>query len=338
MYKGYGAPTTNPRGQEAQSTTASIDSFQPHKSRDHGLQIFNPTWQTVESTPSNAEPVWRLPDYTLQPDSEGYQKEEIVAILPEYYVNSDPENFTCSGFSRMRVDDYLSSETEAANSIQDRIQRGYHDDADLAWGLSPLTTSSQERFFHRGCRSARSPSSHTLTPSTPGGPAWLSVADSAYGSLPNSRHGSRSGQADAMMHAGHYFAIPEEGDSPGETGQAPLLARMGAKNETLPDVGEVSTAKAGHTEQNQRSRQDAHSKVEKRYRMNINNKIEQLRRILPTNSSSEHQCLSQIAHPAIHGVEKAVRNLAKAMSCLSQLQTSSNCRMRSSSWPRRTWN
>ena len=128
------------------------------------------------------------------------------------------------------------------------------------------------------------------------------------------------------MHADHYFAIGEEEASPRGTGQAPLLAGAGSEKETSPDVREVSTTKAGHPEQNPRSRQDAHSKVEKRYRMNINNKIEQLRRILPISSSSEHQCLSQIGTSCNPRRRKSGAELSKgdvlslAISNVQQLQ------------------
>ena len=193
----------------------------------------------------------------------------------------------------MGQEDFLSSHPGGANSTQDHIQRRNYEHGDFTWVPSPFLSSNHGVNQDSDPYSAMSPSSHTITPSTPGGTAWFSVADSAYGSLPNSSHGSGSSQADTMMHASHYFTNPEEEMSPGESGQAPPLAGTASNQQTFAETDGPATTKAGHTEQIQRLRQDAHSKVEKRYRMNINNKIEQLRRILPGSPSLDQQCLSQ---------------------------------------------
>jgi Helix-loop-helix DNA-binding domain len=286
MNEGYGAPTTYPCEQDTRATMASIGQ--------NGHRAFNTTWETSASRPSNAQPLWQYPGYSSHSDTTGRQTQFTAASLPDHYDGFELEKLTCSTLSRMGEEESLSGTRRGPNSTQDHIQKGYYDRGSFAWGPSSFINSSPEAIPDSDPRSAISPSSQAFTPSTPGGPAWLSVVDSAYGSLENSSHGSGSSQADAMMHASHYFTNPEEENSPGGNSQSPTMVAAASNQQAFPETEGAATTKAGHTEQIQRLRQDAHSKVEKRYRMNINSKIEQLRRILPGSPSPEHQCLSQI--------------------------------------------
>ena len=243
------------------------------------------------TNPSNAQPLWQFPGYSPQPGTTGSHTQCTAAILTGHHDGLESEKLTCSSLSQIGEEEVLSAQPEGATSTQDRIQRRYYEHGGFAWGPSPFITSSPETVQDSDPCSAISPSSHALTPSTPGG-AWLSVADSAYGSVSNSSHGSGSSQADAMMYASHYFTSPGEGHSPGAQSRSPSIVTA-SNQQGPPKTDGATTTKPDHTEQIQRLRQDAHSKVEKRYRMNINSKIEQLRRILPGTSLPEHQCLSQ---------------------------------------------
>lgn len=272
---------------------ASNDSIKPHQSRANGHRAFRSTWNTSASDPLNAQPLWQFPGYNSQPDTTGRPTQCTAAMLRENYDEFGTEKLTCSSLLRMGEEGFSSNRPGGANSTQDHIQRGYYEHGGFAWGSSPFLDSNNGVSQDSDPHSAISASSHTITPSSPGATVWLSVADSAYGSLPNSSHGSGSSQADSMMHASHYFTISEDGISHGENVHAPLSVGTASEPHTLAETDGASTTKAGHTEQIQRLRQDAHSKVEKRYRMNINSKIEQLRRILPGSPSLEQQCLNQ---------------------------------------------
>ena len=122
---------------------------------------------------------------------------------------------------------------------------------------------------------ATSPFTQTVSP-TP-------VSDSAYWSMPESGRG----------------ACPTPGglDRESQGSPMPLRDRSTTSPPTSLDVEhpELASGYPVHEcrplrgDKGDRSRQDAHSKVEKRYRTNINNKIEQLRRILPANPALENQ-------------------------------------------------
>ena len=148
-------------------------------------------------------------------------------------------------------------------------------DASLQWGSSS-TSAIYPTAPPDGYYGAISPQTQEMI-HTPGG-------DSAYWSLAESAHGTCAGSSNRDR------GSEERGVYLGSNGEASLAAPSDISQ--LDDLGapyDTPGVRVVEPEKKERSRQDAHSKVEKRYRMNINNKIEQLRRILPPNPVFEHQ-------------------------------------------------
>jgi hypothetical protein len=239
---------------------------------------------------SNPQHIWQLPVWPSQPDYTSHEMHRITvdtsphhdAFHPE--ISSNPtENFTDLNFSRPPVEEFLIYGSEAPHSPRDLMQKDCHGRAHSEWA-SPLSINPT----YGGCPapgsdSTMSPFSPAVNPSTPIGSAWVSVAGSAYGSLPNSSHGSASSPADSMVQATHYFAQPNVENSPGGKSEAPTATAANAHTLRGSLTADMTfNHKANPTDQKDRVRQDAHSKVEKRYRMNINSKIQQLKDILPT--------------------------------------------------------
>lgn len=162
------------------------------------------------------------------------------------------------------------------------------ENASSTWGTSPLATSSYDEIPSYCTPSEISPSWQTTSPSTPSRSAWISIADSGHGNFTNSSHGSRSSQADSMMHATHYFANTNLGYSPCAHAGVPFTATLDS-----PQTRETPIKKPGGSGQRARVRHDAHSKVEKRYRMNINSKIEQLKDMLTVDCPPRKQSLTE---------------------------------------------
>ena len=144
-----------------------------------------------------------------------------------------------------------------------------------------------------GDHPAMSPGAHTVKPTAPSASAWVSVADSVYGSLPDSSHGSGSSPSESMMRAPHHFTSPDVENS--------LNGELQAQSAYAAGLQDAPT--------NKTSRQDAHSKVEKRYRMNINTKIEHLREILRSNPSPGQQFYANFT--SISGRRKSGAELSK---------------------------
>jgi Helix-loop-helix DNA-binding domain len=255
-------------------------------------EIFNlsPSFDSHDtSLEAETDQVWQYSDYSAQT---AFQHNESSWPPPNFERNSHSANSAMAhrlNYSGMNVD-----------------ARGYDGSGrSLSCHLPPSETHAPKprEYSLPTCSRPRLPTSHpeegafpvhhcattemspTSGPTTPADYAWSSVADSAYGSLPPSNHGSQSSHAKSMMHATHYFTSPkfEKPEARAKDGCPSSLNSPIEQNFPLHETESRSPAPQGKDKE--RLRQDAHSKVEKRYRMNINNKIEQLRRILPCDQN-----------------------------------------------------
>jgi hypothetical protein len=239
-----------------------MDSFRAHQFTENGVATFDESWKA--RTPSVASKVhldWQLSGYYNHSDSTAPELQRTAApILPNHV---DYEPWKPSGFesSRLGYEQFLPDVSEPSRQTQDPLQYK-QEDVSSAWNSSPPIASRHEEVLSPCTYATSSPNS-----------AWVSIADSSYGSLPNSSHGSGSSEEDSVLHASDYFECSNVGNFTGD-----IQAQSAAA--TASTVEGTSTSKADRAEQRDRVRQDAHSKVEKRYRMNINStyRLGQLRK------------------------------------------------------------
>ncbi|ERF71430.1 hypothetical protein EPUS_06812 [Endocarpon pusillum Z07020] len=246
----------------------------------------------ISNLASTSHHVWQLPNWNSQP---GYSNPGIQAMAIDTFPPHDvwdPNDWNQSNFSNPSHRDSVVSKAESAYPSGSPVPEEFGQNLDFACRHPNARASSYGDLSSIGERLTPSPFSHAISPSTPGGSAWISVADSAYGSLPGSSHGSGSSEAESMIHATHYFASTNAENSPSCTIEAASRTVTNLGHLQTSPINDVpSTLKATPADQKDRLRQDAHSKVEKRYRMNINSKIQQLREILPNNHSCERPSL-----------------------------------------------
>jgi Helix-loop-helix DNA-binding domain len=248
--------------------------------------------QAEESTLPNGQLIWQLPSYNAQLDSRVHDVQSTAAAVFSPFESYGSEQSGSLVFSQMDADNFWLSELEGPRTFQGTTE-SEHENLSSVWTASPLMASTYQEISSPCPRLTMSPSWQVVTPSTTSTSAWISAHDSAYGSPPSSGHGSGSSQAHSMMNATHYFANPDMKDSPGDSSEAAPMSTADPRHQALSKVEVAPAAKAAGAAQT-RSKQHAHSKVEKRYRMNINSKIEQLRRILPSNPQPNRQSLTYI--------------------------------------------
>lgn len=239
---------------------------------------------------SNAHLAWQSLNYNSQSHCANYEAHDITADLSPCH-----DGFDGSDFSPTAMEALFLNQFAAPQSPMDSRPNEYHENIQSTWSASTSMASNNRHLANNGALQLMSPFSHAVNLATPGGSAWASVPDSAYGSLPNSSHGSGSSEAESMMHATHYFDLPER------RLEAPCAPTSNASRRASAGDG-LSTSTAASAEQRDRLRQDAHSKVEKRYRMNINNKIQELRHLLSSNPSLAKQSFSN--NPSIGGLRR----------------------------------
>jgi Helix-loop-helix DNA-binding domain len=243
--------------------------------------------QAEESTLPNGQFIWQLPSYNAQLESRVHDLQSKATAVLSPFERYESEQTGSLVFSQMDADNFWLRELEGPRTFQGPTE-SEHENFSTVWTASPLMASTYQEISSPCPRLTISPSWQAVTPSTTSTSAWISVHDSAYGSPPSSGHGSGSSQAHSMMNATHYFANPDMKDSPGDSGEGASMATTDPRHQALSKVEVAPAVKAADAAQT-RSKQHAHSKVEKRYRMNINSKIEQLRRILPSNSQPNLQ-------------------------------------------------
>lgn len=283
------AAPTNLHDGNAGAMAQTVDSLRTHPAEGTGGGNFA---NRVSIPASTSQHVWQLPNWNSQPgySNPGIQATAIDTFAPHDMWNSNDWNQ--SDFSNPSHRDSVVSEAESAYPSHGPVPEEFGQNLDFACRHPNARASSYGELSSTGEPLTPSPYSHAISPSTPGGSAWISVADSAYGSLPSSSHGSGSSEAESMMHATHYFASTNAENSPGCKIEAPSRTVTNLSHlQTSPTNDVPTTLKATPADQKDRLRQDAHSKVEKRYRMNINSKIQQLREILPNNPTCERPSL-----------------------------------------------
>ena len=287
--KNRGAPSTNLHDRNAGAMPQTVDSLRTHPSEGNSSGNFA---NRVSIPASTSHHVWQLPNWNPQPNysNPGIQATAIDTLPPHDVWN--PNDWNQLDFSNPSHEDSIVSKAELAYPSRSPVPEEFCQNLDFAGRHPNARASSYGDLSSTGEPLTPSPFSHAISPSTPGGSAWISVADSAYGSLPSSSHGSGSSQAESMMHATHYFASTNAENSPSCKIEAHsrTVTNLG-RLQTSPTNDAPSTLRAAPADQKDRLRQDAHSKVEKRYRMNINSKIQQLREILPNNHSCERPSL-----------------------------------------------
>lgn len=239
---------------------------------------------------SNAQPIWQYPVWPSHPDYASHDMHDITmhpsphdeAFHPETSSNL-PEIVAGLNFSRPPGEEFLIYGSEAPQSPRDQMEKERHGRVLSEWA-SPLSIPPTNRGYPAPVfESTMSPFSPALTPSTPIGSAWVSVAGSAYGSHPNSSPGSGSSPADSIMQGTHHIAKANVENSPSRNSEPASAVSASAHILQANSTAEMTfNHKAAPADPKDRLRQDAHSKVEKRYRMNINSKIQQLKDILPS--------------------------------------------------------
>jgi hypothetical protein len=239
-----------------------MDSFRAHQFTENGVATFNGSYKArTPSVASNVHLDWQLSGYYNHSDSTAPELQSTAApILPNH---ADYEPWKPSGFesSRLCYEQFLPDVSEPSRPTQDPLQYK-QENVSSAWNSSPPTASHHEEVL--------SPCTYSTPPPDS---AWVSIADSSYGSLPNSSHGSGYSEEDSTLHASGYFACSNVGNFAGDIHAQSAIAAAST-------VEAASTSKVDRAEQRDRVRQDAHSKVEKRYRMNINSmyRLGQLRK------------------------------------------------------------
>jgi Helix-loop-helix DNA-binding domain len=241
---------------------------------------------------SNAQHIWQYPVWPSHPDYVSHDMHDVPmnpsphveAFHPEISSNL-PDTVGGLNFPPPPGEEFLTYESEEPHSPREPMQKERHRRVHSEWA-SPLSIPPTNRGYPAPVfESTMSPFSPAITPSTPIGSAWISVAGSAYGSHPNSSPGSGSSPADSIMQGMHYISTAKAETSP--IGNSEPASAVSANAHIL-QSNSTSTAeltfnaKAAPADPKDRLRQDAHSKVEKRYRMNINSKIQQLKDILPS--------------------------------------------------------
>jgi Helix-loop-helix DNA-binding domain len=287
----HNAPSSSLHECDTITRPSIVDSYGNHRSS------FNTSFgNRLPIEASNGQHVWQ--HYNFQPD---YANQGLQASAMEM----SPRHDQCDGVSlegldssRTAYEECLMHGAEANYSPQDSNQEEYRRNSYYTCSPSPLLADNYAEYSPTAQCSTMSSVPQTFIPSPPADSAWVSVADSAYGSLPNSCHGSGSSQADSMMHATHYFDA------------APATT-----------ITDSTTPRQSHVEHRDRSRQDAHSRVEKRYRLNINSKIQELREFLDNPSTGKQFFNTTTSRRQKSGAELSKRDvLSRTITHLTQLE------------------
>lgn len=144
----------------------------------------------------------------------------------------------------------------------------------ISWQYSPMSTALNDPSPSSQHPSV-SPFTQTMSPAP--------VSDSAYWSMPESNQGIGSTSVNRER------TSQDSSTHPGEENATPPTTPSDVDRRDVVSGHHLNHYRHLRADRGDRSRQDAHSKVEKRYRTNINNKIEQLRGLLPSNPALENQ-------------------------------------------------
>jgi Helix-loop-helix DNA-binding domain len=280
-------PSTSLHKRDMSATPPAMHSPRVNQTQDTSGPILE---NRMSILAANAQQIWQYPVWPSHPDYASHDAHDITmhrspdndAFHSEISSNLQ-ETMGGLNFSRPQSDEFLIYGSEAPHSPRNPMQKDRHGRVHSGWS-PPLSIPPTSRGYPAPAfESTVSPFSPAITPSTPVGSAWVSVAGSAYGSHPNSSPGSGSSPADSMMQGTHYTAVANvENSSSGNSEPASAVLANAHILQANSTAELTFNHKAAPADPKDRLRQDAHSKVEKRYRMNINSKIQQLKDILPS--------------------------------------------------------